>query len=446
MKKVFFDFLGCRLNEAELQSWASEATARGLQLATSPADANVMVLNTCAVTGEAARKSRQRLRRMHSDNPEAKLVVTGCYASLEPEAIARELGVDRVVANDRKSQLVEEICDLLSWDTMPVMAIEPDVQSVFARHKDRAFIKIQDGCRYRCTYCVVTLARGEERSRPIREIVNEVKALVRQGLREIVLTGVHVGGFGSDTGETLQGLVEALLEETDIPRIRFASVEPWDIDDSFWSLFSNTRVMPHMHLPMQSGSDSVLRRMSRRCRTGDFLLLLEKARAANPAFQVTTDMIVGFPGETDEEFQETLDFVRKARFGGIHVFAFSPREGTKAARLPDPVSNVIKRARSRELHRIASELRQAFYEKQQGVTVEVLLESDADVLPDGRKLYWGHTPNYCRVGIIDNRSDLEGALVKVHLGGLHSSGRYLQGACEDVVMPAARKPLAIVMA
>ncbi len=425
--RVHLKTLGCRLNEAELESWAREFRARGFRLSGNEEEADLLVVNTCAVTEEAVRKSRRLLRRAQRGNPGAKLVVSGCYASLEPETAAA-LGVDLVVPNDRKAELVEIAARELALPLMPASAAEPGEYGLLARNRQRAFVKVQDGCRYRCTYCIVTLARGEERSRPIDEVVEEVNRIHSGGIHEVVLAGVHLGGYGSDTGGSLYELVQAVLERTQIPRIRLGSLEPWDLPENFWTLFDNPRLMHHLHLPMQSGADSVLRRMSRRCRSGEFLALMEEARKTVPDLNVTTDIIVGFPGETEAEWRQTLDFVEAAGFGGIHIFAFSPRQGTKAATLPDPVPREVKRQRSEELHRIAARLKRQRMEAQLGREVEVLVEGNPETV--GKVLCWsGYTPDYQRIRFT-GPAGLENSLVKVEAVGIEEEtlkGRLLEG-------------------
>lgn len=426
--KVCLEFLGCRLNESELQSWAEEFSKQGLMLTTKAQEASVIVLNTCAVTGEAARKSRQHLRKLHRSNPVAKLVATGCYASLEPEKVAEILGVDLVVTNPQKQDLVSMVFDQIELPEMPSMATDPGESAIFSRNRDRAFIKVQDGCRYRCTYCIVTVARGDERSRTIEEIVNEVNQHYRQGIREIVLTGVHVGGYGSDIDSDLYHLVQQILRQTKIPRIRFASVEPWDLPENFFKLFEDKRLMPHMHLPLQSGCNSVLRRMSRRCKTEEFAALIAKAKTLIPEFNVTTDIIVGFPGETDEEWEQTQDFVKLMNFGHIHIFSYSNREGTKAARLPQQIDANTKKTRSQQLHKMAIESTTNQLEQQLGKQCEVLLESGKEQLEDGRFRYWGHTPNYYKICLVDHRDDLGSQIVIIDITGIHAAGSYLETA------------------
>ncbi len=413
--KIHLKALGCRLNEAELEQWSGQFTSKGHQIVKAADEADVVVLNTCAVTTEATKKSRKLMNRLHRENPQSKLVVSGCYATLEEENVAARLGVDLVVNNQDKELLPQKVMDAFAANTMPLIAMNPEGSSLFQRGKQRAFIKIQDGCRYRCTYCIVTVARGDERSRALTEIVDEVNNLHQQGIQEIVLTGVHVGGYGSDNGSTLFDLVSALLNDTDVPRIRFASVEPWDLPDAFFSLFENPRLMPHMHLPLQSGADSVLRRMSRRCKISDFSHLVQQARLAIEGFNVTTDIIVGFPGETEEEWQQTLETAESIGFGHIHIFSYSSREGTKAAGLPNQIAIDVKKSRSQEMHKLADKLKNDFYRAQLSNTVDVLWESQkAD--KNGKVRYSGYTPNFSKVEtLVANTVLLESRIKKVQL-------------------------------
>lgn len=397
--QVHLNALGCRLNEAELQNWATSFQKVGYSLAATPEVADLIVLNTCAVTAEAARKSRQTVRRFHRTNPEARMVVTGCYASLEPKKLEQIMGVDLVIDNSDKDILVEKVKDVLDMPVMPEFATEPGESALFARNRERAFIKIQDGCRYRCTYCIVTVARGEEKSRSIDGLIEEINSLYTEGVQEIVLAGVHVGGYGSDIDSSLYELVESVLERTEMPRIRFASVEPWDLGENFFELFANPRLMAHMHLPIQSGADSVLRRMSRRCRTEDFQELVNQARTQVPGFNVTTDVIVGFPGETDDEFEQTMRYIEQVGFGHIHIFTYSDREGTKAARLPNKISKEVKKERSRRLHELAAKLKARELEAQVGQTVPILWESSNQTNDDGSHRFYGYTPNYHKVAV-----------------------------------------------
>ena len=391
--------LGCRLNEAELEYWAGDFQKAGHCVVDAADHADLIVINTCAVTNEATRKSRQLIRRSHRNNPRAKLVVSGCYGSLEAETVQNMAGIDLLVPNSRKDELVDLVHAELEDVTMPAVATEPAEPALFTRGRNRAFIKVQDGCRYRCTFCIVTVARGEEHSRPMADIIDEINRLHAQGVQEAVLTGVHVGGYGSDTGSSLHELITAVLAETDIPRLRLGSVEPWDLGDEFFRLFANPRMMPHLHLPLQSGSDTVLKRMARRCRTADFRRLIATARGTVLGFNVTTDIIVGFPGETEEEWRESLVFIEDMGFSHIHIFSYSERPGTAAAAMPGPVDIETRKQRSRELHGLMRRMKRQFAEGHKGRDVEVLIETTTIDEASGRYSSYGYTPNYLRVRI-----------------------------------------------
>lgn len=430
--KIQLKTLGCRLNEAELEQWSRQFRISGHDVINDADQADVVVVNTCAVTTDASKKSRKLINRLHRENPQSKLVISGCYATLEPDQLAERMGVDLIVSNQDKDKLPQRVMDKFSANTMPMVAMEPDTHSLFTRGRQRAFIKVQDGCRYRCTFCIVTLARGEERSRSIEDIVTEVNELYQQDVKEIVLTGVHVGGYGSDIDSSLFELVKAILEQTDIPRIRFASVEPWDLPEDFFSLFENKRLMPHMHLPLQSGVNTVLRRMSRRCKTEEFAALVEQARKSIPDFNITSDIIVGFPGETDAEWQQTMEYIESIGFGHLHIFSYSPREGTKAAGLPNQVNAETKKSRSKALHLLAEQMKKDALQMQQDKTFNILWEQ-AKKLSDNQLLYTGYAPNYMKVEtIVDNDLSnpalkLENSITALQVGGFSTERLNLQG-------------------
>jgi len=403
--RVHLKTLGCRLNEAEIESWANDFSAQGHTLVNEDAAPDVLVLNTCAVTQGAVRKSRQLVRKTHKKNPKAKLVVSGCYATLNEQETVNLDGVDLLVNNQQKDQLVQLTLDQLSEETMPSIATEPNAVALFSRGRQRAFIKVQDGCRYRCSFCIVTIARGDEKSKPIADIVAEANAIHQQGVSEIVITGVHLGGYGSDIAENLYNLITALLTQTSIPRIRMGSLEPWDLPAGFFELFKNARLMPHMHLPIQSGSDSVLKRMSRRCKTDEFRALVTEARNFIPNLNITSDIIVGFPGETDEEWQQTLDFVEEMQFGNLHIFSYSTRDGTKAATMPNQVSSEKKKSRSKALHILAESSQHTQMNQLIGSTVDVLWEDSHQLNEDGTSTLFGYTPNYHRVKTVSRQPE-----------------------------------------
>ncbi len=439
---VYLDFLGCRLNEAELQQWRAEFLQQGIQVTRDLEKSDLIVFNTCAVTGEAARKSRQNIRKLHKKSPQAKLVVTGCYASLETATVAGILGVDLVIGNKDKEQLVKRVVEELSLPTTTIQASEPGESPLFSKNRDRAFIKVQDGCRYRCTYCIVTIARGDEKSRALEELVAEINQLYKSGIFEIVLTGVHVGGYGSDIDSSLYELVDTILKQTSIPRIRFASVEPWDLPENFFELFENPRLMPHMHLPLQSGCNAILKKMSRRCRTEAFQQLVNKARAKIANFNITTDIIVGFPGENNDEWLETLTYVQQIPFGHIHIFSFSAREGTKAARLPGAIDSMTKKARSKQLHQLAAQLKYQQLQNMLNTHTEVLLESDFETLNDGRFGYWGHTENYHKVNLVSENANLAGCIINTLIVGVNPAKRYLEVQMTQIIKKA-RQPASL---
>ena len=425
--RVHLQALGCRLNEAELENWARQFQRRGYEIAADGETADLLVVNTCAVTQEAVRKSRKLLRRTQRANPRAKLVVSGCFASLESEALARDQGVDLVVPNQDKDRLVEIAAAELLLPAMPLTAMEADTSSLFARGRQRAFVKVQDGCRYRCAFCIVTLARGEERSRPLSGIVDQINRLSTEGVREVVLTGVHLGGYGSDTGRDLGDLIRAVLADTDIPRVRMGSLEPWDLPERFWDLFANPRLMPHLHLPLQSGADSVLRRMARRCRTDEFTRLAAQAREQVADFNLTTDIIAGFPGETDAEWRRTMEYVGSIGFGHVHIFAYSPRTGTKAATLPQQIPPETRKARSREMHALTRRMKRTVLERHVGRRMPLLVEGR---YAGGKDADWfGYTPNYLPVRLqAGPDEEMVNRILDVTLDRVHADGETLVGS------------------
>lgn len=408
--RIYLESLGCRLNYAEMASLGRQLTAAGYELAGSAADADLCVLNSCTVTGEAARQTRQLARQMAGANPAGRLIVTGCYATLEGEKVAALPNVELVVGNARKDELLRLIRESESRGQ------ESEVRSQEARcairstqyaPRTRAFIKAQDGCRNHCTFCIVTVARGNERSRPAADVVAEINALHAEGYQEAVLTGVHLGGYGSDLGADLRALVETLLEETTIPRLRLSSLEPFDVAPDFFALWpwSQGRLMPHLHLPAQSGSDAVLRRMARRNRVADYEALIEAARMAIPDLTVTTDLIAGFPGESDADFEQTLAFARRVGFAHIHAFPYSPREGTAAAHFPGQVPAAECKRRVHLLNALDAELGRAVRTQFVGRTRPVLWENTEQRKPGSalasasiyQHVWSGLTDNYLRV-------------------------------------------------
>ena len=390
--RVRLETLGCRLNTSEMEQLARRLRAAGHQIVDAEVPCDVCVINTCAVTHLAERKSRQLIRRLQQAHPQALLVVTGCYAELEAPRV-QAMGVPLVVGNQQKEQLMEIIARELG---LPVAA--PAQTAVCAGGlRTRAFVKVQDGCDNACTFCVVRLARGKGRSRPPEEVLQEVHQLLRAGYREVVLSGVHLGAYGHDWGDRrgLFQLVRRLLAETDLARLRLSSLEPWDITPDFFTLWEDRRLARHLHLPLQSGCDATLRRMARRTTTQAFAGLVAVARAVIPDLAVTTDIMVGFPGESEAEFAESLAFVEAMQFARLHIFRYSPRPGTRAATMPDQVPPAVAAERAQRMHALGAKLERSFRRRFIGRTMEVLWETARP--GDGTWLWSGLTDNYLRV-------------------------------------------------
>jgi threonylcarbamoyladenosine tRNA methylthiotransferase MtaB len=422
--RIRLDSIGCRLNISEIEEMARSFAGAGHRLVGPGELADLYVFNTCAVTHVAARKSRQVIRQMRRANPQAAVVATGCYAELSPADI-EALDVDLVVGNDQKDRLPDLLAEaglLHPADPVPAADASPYPFTPASAGEDshtRAFIKVQDGCDNRCTFCIVTVARGAGRSRPIQEVIIEINRLAELGYQEAVLSGVHLGSYGHDLGDSdgLFHLVQTVLRETDLPRLRLSSLEPWDLSPDFFSLWQNERLMPHLHLPLQSGSDAVLRRMARRTTQAQFANLVQAAQAAIPDLSITTDIIVGFPGETDDEFAESVAFVEALAFAKLHIFRYSRREGTAAATMKEQLPSPVIQARSRQMHTLNQKLECAFRRNFLGRTMPVLWESSQ---PYGFGLQWsGLTANYLRVvAQTGPQVDLRNRVVQTKLAGL----------------------------
>lgn len=395
--KVHLRMLGCRLNQSEIDTMARQLEAQGHEIVEDAAVADEVIVNTCAVTRNASKDSRKLIRELYRSRPEAQINVTGCYAQISPEEISVLPGVGRVLDNRQKEHLVEHITGKKPepYDTEP---IERD-QIPGTLGRTRAFIKVQDGCDNACTFCITTVARGEGRSRPADEIISEINHLHHTlGYQEAVLTGVHLGSYGHDLGDKagLKHLVEAILRETDIPRLRLSSLEPWDLADGFFNLWENPRLCPHLHLPLQSGCDQTLKRMRRNTNQAAFRQLVQDARQHIPDVRITSDVIVGFPGETDDEFAISEAFIQEMDFAGLHIFRYSVREGTPAARMRGQVPNASKKERSARLHQYAEDAESRFIHRFMGKQRSVLWEQVIGSSEDGF-INVGYSDNYIRV-------------------------------------------------
>lgn len=400
--KIHLRTLGCRLNQAEIDSMARQFQSQGHEIVDSPALADQVIVNTCAVTQDAVRSSRRLVRDSHRANPASPISVTGCYAQIAPNDIAVLPGVTRVVDNLSKDSLVETVTGqpLESFDLEPL-----------ARHhkpgaygRTRAFVKVQDGCDNACTFCVTTIARGAGRSRSLRDVIAEIEALHAAGYQEVVLTGVQLGSYGHDFGDHagLRHLIESILSETYVPRLRLSSLEPWDLPEDFFALWSNPRLCRHLHLPLQSGCDATLKRMRRRTNQEAYRALVTAARQHVPGIRLTSDVIVGFPGETDDEFALSAAFIQEMDFAGLHVFRYSKRPGTAAARMRGHVDEAAKKARSAYLIEWAASAEGRFAGQFYGETLSVLWEHIAGA-EDAGFINVGYTDNYVRVRCVHPR-------------------------------------------
>ena len=428
--QIYLDTVGCRLNQSEIETFARQFRAAGHELVAEPAQADLVVINTCAVTGQAAADSRKKIRRAQRAGA-AEIVVTGCWSSLEPAKAARLKGVSQVVSNQEKATLVPHVLDLApeTFDLEPVER-EPIPG---ARLRTRAFIKVQDGCDNRCTFCITTVARGAGRSRTLAAVERDIQAALDGGAQEIVLTGVHLGSWGQDfeNPRPLRALVEAILANHSLPRLRLSSLEPWDLDEDFFNLWQDPRLCRQLHLPLQSGSDSTLRRMARRTTQRSFARLVEAARRNCPEIAITTDLIAGFPGESEQEFAEGRAFVEAMQFAGGHVFTYSARPGTAAAKMPGQVPHARRKARNAALRALLAESGARYQRQFLDQVLPVLWESATRLDPQGWTLS-GLTDNYLRVHARAPQQ-LWNTITPVRLTGLQPGG--LNG--ELVEIPSA---------
>jgi threonylcarbamoyladenosine tRNA methylthiotransferase MtaB len=408
--KIYLDTIGCRLNQAEIEQYARQFRLAGHTLVACPEQADLAVVNTCAVTSAAVSDSRQKIRQLERQGV-SQIAVTGCWSTLNPSEAATLAGVQQVIPNREKDRLVPELLqislpdsDRQSTGAQPTDCQVGDRQPIpGARLRTRAFIKAQTGCDNHCTFCITTLARGPSRSQPIPAVLADIRAAAHA--REIVLTGVQLGSWGQDLSPALQlsHLVEAILKETEAPRLRLSSLEPWDLQAGFFQLWQDPRLCRHLHLPLQSGCAATLRRMARKTTPESFMELVAAARLAIPDIAITTDIIAGFPGESEAEFQESLAFVRQMNFAGGHVFTYSARPGTAAARLPDQVPHALRKERNARLRSVLAESAQAYRSAFIGQVLPVLWESATGLGAAGWEIS-GLTGNYLRVHAESSRS------------------------------------------
>ena len=409
--------LGCKVNAYETEAMQQILEEAGYEIVPFSEYADVYVINTCSVTNMADRKSRQMLHRAKKQNPDAIVVGAGCYVQTKEAQALVDESIDIVIGNNKKHELVPLLREYeASHRKMACVAdINHEKQayeelslSRTAEHT-RAFIKVQDGCNQFCTYCIIPFARGRVRSRELPDVLQEIRTLAKSGYREVVLTGIHLSSYGVDNGESLLHLIEAVHKLEGIERIRLGSLEPRIVTGAFAKRLSELpKICPHFHLSLQSGCDTVLSRMNRRYDTAEYEVgcALLRRYFEHPA--ITTDVIVGFPGETDEEFETTERYLERIHFYEMHIFQYSRREGTKAAAMPDQVPEAVKKERSEKLlalgHRMSEEFRRYYLGRQ----VTALLEEE--FLYDGKRYYTGYTKEYVKVAV-ETEKDLSNTFV-----------------------------------
>jgi threonylcarbamoyladenosine tRNA methylthiotransferase MtaB len=400
--KIFLDSVGCRLNQSEIEMMANQFHRAGHQIVEEASQADIVIINTCAVTAAASSDSRQKIRQA-ARSGNARIYSTGCWATIDPLSASMLPSVERVVENRQKEDIVNQI--LGKNELSGTKKVQPRIALPGQHKRTRAFIKVQDGCDNFCSYCITRIARGKSKSRNMEFVTEDIQSAIAGGVKEIVLTGAQLGAWGRDLipKMKLMDLIIAILQNTPIARLRLSSIEPWEIKEDFFLLFENPRFCKHLHLPLQSGSISVLKRMTRPITPRKYELLIAAIRKINEKIAITTDLIVGFPGETDTEFNETLEFVQKLVFAGGHVFSFSARPQTKAELMPSPIPTLIKKERSRILRSTLAISTAQFRENQVGHIQPVLWEK-AEMIGEKKFKMEGLTDNYLRVTAISQQN------------------------------------------
>ncbi|MFA7637282.1 MAG: tRNA (N(6)-L-threonylcarbamoyladenosine(37)-C(2))-methylthiotransferase MtaB [Monoglobales bacterium] len=423
MKKVAFYTLGCKVNQYETEVMREKFEKSGYKAVNFEDAADVYVINTCSVTAIADRKSRRIINKAAKTNPHAVIVVSGCYSQTSPDEVKNNKLVDIVVGNNEKNRIVEIVeqvgKDKYSEvsDIMKVEKFQP-MSAASNGDKTRALIKAQEGCNNFCSYCIIPYARGPVRSRDEDDIIYEAKNLAQAGYKEIVLTGIHLTSYGIDRGGAeLTDLLIKLHEVEGLERIRLGSLElTSEMERVAENAAALPKICPHFHISLQSGSDGVLKRMNRRYTSEEYALAAEKLKKAFPGAALTTDVMVGFPGETESEFEESLEFVKKMGFAKTHVFPYSPRKGTVAANMPDQIDEATKKLRAAKMQQTADKLARDFCEKMVGSTANVLVERK---IKDN--FYEGHAENYMVINV-KSGNNIKGEIVKVVIKNVDKKG------------------------
>ena len=423
--KVAFYTLGCKVNQYETEAMQKLFASAGYELTADFETADVIVVNTCTVTALSSQKSRQIIRRSARANKNAVLVVVGCYAQSEPKKISEIDGVDLIIGTQDRMKIVELVEQVLKNRAEKILHVE-EIENIsefeelpHTPQRTRAFLKIEDGCNNFCSYCIIPLVRGRVRSRSLENIRAECLELKEKFFKEIVLTGIHIGAYGRDFKNkiSLADAVKIVLETANPQRLRLGSVESVEMTDELIELMKNdSRICNHVHLPLQSGSDEILKAMRRPYTTKNFSDLTARLVKEIPEISIGTDLIVGFPGETEENFSETLEFIKSQPFSKIHVFPFSSREGTLAAGMKNQIDSQTKKNRVEKVLEIARDKEKIFAEKLIGRTVEIISETEENNFIDGL------TKNYVRVYVPSNEKIKLGEIIRVKIEKLFKNG------------------------
>lgn len=374
--KVAFKTLGCRLNQYEADALAAQFQEHGYEVSEQEEGADVVVVNTCTVTNQSNQKSRNAISHAEKVSPQSRVIITGCMTESHQEQLEKRFPNATVINNKQKSAIFHSVDSLLKTGSANLEATDYDLfsyQSFTEMFRTRSLVKIQDGCDNFCTFCIIPFVRGRATSRSVESVLNNVHDVVSKGAKEIVLTGVNISRYDSE-GVKFSALLEQILNIEGDFRVRISSIEPDRFDDHFFTLIGHPKLAPHLHLCLQSGSDRILLQMRRMYTVADFMDIVKRVRAVDPRFNFTTDVIVGFPGETDEDFEASMNVARQVGFGHMHIFKYSVRQGTRAQRMPDHVPDKIKTERSRQMHVLAEELAQAYRDQFNGTEQRVLVE------------------------------------------------------------------------
>jgi threonylcarbamoyladenosine tRNA methylthiotransferase MtaB len=424
-RKVAFYTLGCKLNFSETSTIARQFESLGFERVSPENHADIFVINTCSVTEQADKKCRQAIRKFISNSPDAFIAVVGCYAQLKPEEISKMEGVDLVLGSSEKFNIPTYITSNTKKTKVKINSCDVDLLHDFfpaysSNDRTRSFLKVQDGCDYHCSYCTIPLARGHSRNMPITKIIEQAKEIASKGIKEIILTGVNTGDFGKSTGESFLNLIIELDQVEGIERYRISSIEPNLITDDVIDFVSKSqKFLPHFHIPLQSGSNRILGLMKRRYKRELFAERLEKIRSLIPNVFIGIDVIIGFPGETDDDFQDTFNFLLQQKPSFLHIFPYSERPNTPAIDYVGKVKSSDIKLRVHKLGELSENLHQQFYRKNIGLTEDVLFESTHK-----GNLMYGFTRNYIKVEVLYEKP-LVGRVVKVKMIGRNPSGNML---------------------